>query len=136
VGAGINADEGVRCISFSSGNAGSSSVVATFELGRALDLAAVDVQNRASATLGRLPAEVQTTGIGISKSFGSFVLAAGFYSDTGQYDDLFISNYLDLYVRDDLKRVKGVGSVFIFGERKYSMRLWLDPVRLAAPRLT
>jgi len=132
----INGAEGMRYMSSSSGNDGSSSVVATFELGRDLDLAAVDVQNRASTTLGRLPAEVQTTGIGISKSFGSFVLAAGFYSDTGQYDDLFISNYLDLYVRDDLKRVKGVGSVFIFGERKYSMRLWLDPVRLAARSLT
>ncbi len=55
---------------------------------------------------------------------------------TGQYDNLFISNYLDLYVRDTLKRVKGVGDVIIFGERKYSMRLWLDPVRLAARNLT
>src|SRR5262249_45315341 len=67
---------------------------------------------------------------------GSFVLAAGFFSDNGQYNDLFISNYLDLYVRDPLKRVKGVGGVIIFGERKYSMRLWLDPVRLAARSLT
>jgi HAE1 family hydrophobic/amphiphilic exporter-1 len=132
----INGAEGMRYMSSSSGNDGSSSVAVTFELGRDLDLAAVDIQNRTSTTLGRLPVEVQTTGIGIGKSSGSFVLAAGFYSDNGQYDDLFISNYLDLYVRDALKRVKGVGGIFIFGERKYSMRLWLDPVRLAARGLT
>src|SRR5215472_15648216 len=132
----INGAEGMRYMSSSSGNDGSSSVTATFELDRDLDLAAVDVQNRTSTTLGRLPVEVQTTGIGIGKNSGSFVMAAGFYSDNRQYDDLFISNYLDLYVRDDLKRVKGVGSVFIFGERKYSMRLWLDPVKLASRGLT
>ncbi|HKD14652.1 MAG TPA: efflux RND transporter permease subunit, partial [Candidatus Angelobacter sp.] len=132
----INGAEGMRYMSSSSGNDGSSSVTATFELDRDLDLAAVDVQNRTSTTLGRLPVEVQTTGIGIGKNSGSFVMAAGFYSDNGQYDDLFISNYLDLYVRDDLKRVKGVGGVIIFGERKYSMRLWLDPVKLASRGLT
>src|SRR5215468_7816709 len=132
----INGAEGMRYMSSSSGNDGSRSVTATFELDRDLDLAAVDVQNRTSTTLGRLPVEVQTTGIGIGKNSGSFVMAAGFYSDNGQYDDLFISNYLDLYVRDDLKRVKGVGGVIIFGERKYSMRLWLDPVKLASRGLT
>ena len=92
----------------------------------------MDVQNRASSALGRLPIEVQTTGVSISKNTGSFVVAYGFYADNKQYDNLFISNYLDLYVRDAIKRVKGVGNVIIFGERKYSMRLWLDPVRLAA----
>ncbi len=128
----VNGAEGMRYMTSSSSNDGSSSVTATFDLERSLDLAAVDVQNRASTALGRLPAEVQTTGISINKNSGSFVLAAGFYSDKGQYDDLFISNYLDVYVRDALKRVPGVGDVIIFGERKYSMRLWLDPSRLAA----
>src|SRR6266481_9620471 len=103
----VNGAEGMRYMTSSSSNDGSSSVTATFELERSLDLAAVDVQNRASTTLGRLPAEVQTTGISINKNSGSFVLAAGFYSDKGQYDDLFISNYLDVYVRDALKRVPG-----------------------------
>ena len=132
----INGAEGMRYMSSSSGNDGSSSITATFDLTRNLDLAAVDVQNRASTVLGRLPAEVQTTGISIGKSSGSFVLAAGFFSEKGQYDDLFISNYLDVYVRDAIKRVKGVGDVVIFGERKYSMRIWLDPVRLASRSLT
>ncbi len=88
------------------------------------------MQNRASTALGRLPAEVQTTGVSIRKNSGSFVVAT-VLPPNNQYDTLFISNYLDLYVRDALKRVKGVGNVIIFGERKYSMRLWLDPVRLA-----
>src|SRR5437764_3625051 len=132
----VNGAEGMRYMSSTSGNDGSSSVTTTFELERSLDVAAVDIQNRASTALGRLPAEVQTTGLGINKNSGSFVLAAGFYAENGQYDDLFISNYLDIYVRDSLKRVKGVGDVIIFGERKYSMRLWLDPARLAARNLT
>src|SRR5262249_20506841 len=132
----INGAEGMRYSSSSSGNDGSSSVNATFVLDRDLDVAAVDVQNRASTTLGRLPAEVQTTGISVNKNSGSFVVAFGFYSDNKEYDNLFISNYLDLYVRDAIKRVKGVGNVLIFGERKYAMQLWLDPVRLAARNLT
>src|SRR3954451_14399427 len=132
----INGAEGMRYMSSTSGNDGSSSISATFDLDRDLDVAAVDVQNRASSALGRLPIEVQTTGVSINKNTGSFVVAYGFYADNKEYDNLFISNYLDLYVRDAIKRVKGVGNVIIFGERKYSMRLWLDPVRLGAGGLT
>src|SRR5215467_5836102 len=132
----INGTEGMRYMSSNSGNDGSSSVNVVFDLQQSLDIAAVDVQNRASTALGRLPVEVQTTGVGINKNSGSFVCAFGFYSEGNKYDDLFISNYLDIYVRDALKRVKGVGNVIIFGERKYSMRLWLDPVKLAARKLT
>src|SRR5229473_6068052 len=132
----INGTEGMRYMSSTSGNNGSSSISVVFDLDRNLDVAAVDVQNRASTALGRLPVEVQTTGVGINKNTGSFVVAFGFYSDDSRYDSLFISNYLDVYVRDALKRLKGVGDVQIFGERKYSMRLWPDPVKLAARKLT
>ena len=132
----INGTEGMRYMSSTSGNDGTSSISATFDLGRNLDIAAVDVQNRASTTLGRLPVEVQTTGVSVGKNTGSFVVGFGFWSDNNKYENLFISNYLDVYVRDALKRVKGVGDVVIFGERKYAMRLWLDPVRLAARSLT
>ena len=132
----INGAEGMRYISSSSGNDGSSSVTAVFDLNRNLDIAAVDVNNRASTVLGRLPAVVQQTGVTINKNSGSFVMVLGFYADKGQYDTLFISNYLDIYVRDALKRVKGVGDVMIFGERKYSMRVWLDPTKLAQRGLT
>jgi HAE1 family hydrophobic/amphiphilic exporter-1 len=132
----INGAEGMRYMSSSSGNDGSASIVATFKLDRSLDIAAVDVQNRASTAQGRLPASVQQTGVTINKNSGSFVLAYGIFSPDNRYDPLFISNYLDVYVRDALKRVPGVGDVIIFGERKYAMRLWLDPVRLAKRGLT
>ena len=132
----INGTEGMRYMSSTSNNDGSSSIAATFDLGHNLDIAAVDVQNRAATTLGRLPGEVQQTGVSVGKNTGSFVVGFGFWSDNNKYDNLFISNYLDVYVRDALKRVKGVGDVVIFGERKYAMRLWLDPVRLAARSLT
>ncbi len=132
----VNGAEGMRYMSSTSSNEGASSVNVVFDLERNLDIAAVDIQNRASTALGRLPIEVQNTGVSINKSGGSFVCAFGFYSDGDKYDNLFISNYLDVYVRDALKRVKGVGTIQIFGERKYSMRLWLDPVKLAARSLT
>jgi HAE1 family hydrophobic/amphiphilic exporter-1 len=83
-----------------------------------------------------MPNEVKTTGVSVVKATNNFVFGAGFYSEGDRYDSLFISNYLDVYVRDALKRIKGVGDVFIFGERKYAMRLWLDPVRMATRQLT
>jgi hydrophobic/amphiphilic exporter-1 (mainly G- bacteria), HAE1 family len=132
----INGVEGMRYMTSNSGNDGSSSINVTFELTRPLDLAAVDVQNRVQGVTGRLPDEVKSTGITINKVSTSFVLAAGFYSDDNRYTDTFISNYIDIYVKDALKRILGVSDVQIFGERKYSMRLWLDPSRLAARGLT
>ena len=132
----INGAEGMHYITSTSGNDGSSGITATFDLNRSLDIAAVDVQNRASTVLGRLPAEVQQTGVVVNKVSSAFVGAAAFYADNNQYDSLFISNYLDVYVKDALKRVRGVGDVMIFGERKYAMRLWLDPIRLAKRNLT
>jgi len=132
----INGVEGMRYISSSSSNTGTSSIGVTFQTGYDLDIAAVDVQNRVASTQGRLPAAVNATGISITKSNFNFVLGAGFYTQDGRYSPEFISNYLDVYVKDAIKRVPGVGDVIIFGERKYAMRLWLDPIRLAAHNLT
>jgi hydrophobic/amphiphilic exporter-1 (mainly G- bacteria), HAE1 family len=132
----INGVEGMRYMTSSSGNDGSSSITVTFELTRSLDIAAVDVQNRVSAVTGRLPNEVKTTGVVITKIASSFVLGAGVFARDNRYTQGFISNYLDIYVKDALKRIHGVADVVIFGERKYSMRLWLDPSRLAARGLT
>ena len=132
----INGSPGMKYITSSSGNDGTSQITITFDVTRDVDLASVDVQNRVSQALGRLPNAVKNTGIIITKQSSGFVFGAGVYSETGQYDSLFMSNYLDVYVRDALKRVKGVGDVFIFGERKYAMRLWLDPARLAQRGLT
>jgi HAE1 family hydrophobic/amphiphilic exporter-1 len=132
----INGAQGMKYIQSSSGNDGSSGIVATFELDRDPDLAAVDIQNRVNTAQGRLPNAVKATGISILKASNNFVFGAAVYSPDGRYDPLFISNYLDVYVKDSLKRVKGVADVIIFGERKYSMRLWLDPVRMASRGLT
>ena len=132
----INGVQGMRYISSTSSNDGTSAITTTFQTGYSLDIAAVDVQNRVSAATGRLPQAVNNTGITITKANSNFVFAAAFFSPDGRYSDLFISNYLDVYVKDALKRIPGVGDVVIFGERRYAMRLWLDPARLAARGLT
>jgi HAE1 family hydrophobic/amphiphilic exporter-1 len=132
----INGVEGMMYMTSSSTNSGAASVTVTFEVGRNPDLAAVDVQNRVNQALGRLPADVRTNGVSVTKNTTGFIGALGFYSPDNRYDSLFISNYLDRYVRDALKRVPGVGNVIIFGERKFAMRLWLDPRKLAGLALT
>ena len=132
----INGVEGMTYMTSSSTNSGISSITVTFDVGRNADLAAVDVQNRVNSALGRLPADVRTNGITVTKSSTGFLAAIGFYSDNNRYDSLFISNYVDRYVRDALKRVPGVADVIIFGERRFAMRLWLDPNKLAGRGLT
>ncbi len=132
----INGVEGMRYISSTSSNDGTSAITITFDTGYDLNIAAVDVQNRVAAAQGRLPAAVNNTGITITKANSNFVLVAGFTAKENRYSEDFISNYLDVYVKDALKRVPGVGDVVIFGERKYAMRIWLDPSRLAARGLT
>ena len=132
----INGVEGMLYMTSSSTNSGASSITVTFDVTRDQDVAAVDVQNRVNQALGRMPAEVRTTGITVQKQSTGFVMAVGVFAEKGEYDSLFLSNYLDVYVKDALKRVPGVSDVIIFGERKYSMRLWLDPDRLAARRIT
>src|SRR5712691_4685851 len=132
----INGAEGMKYLTSSSTNDGVSSITATFELTRNPDLASVDIQNRVNTAQGRLPNAVKQVGITVQKSSQNFVFGAAVYSPDGRYPPLFISYYLDVYVRDSLKRVPGVAEVFLFGERKYSMRLWLDPVRMASRALT
>ena len=132
----INGAEGMRYLSSNSGSDGTSTITATFDVGVNKDLAAVDVQNRVNTALPLLPAEVKNTGVTILKTTPAIVLAIGFYSEDGSLSNLFISNYLDLYVRDEVRRIPGAADVRIFGERRYAMRLWLDPLRLAARGLT
>jgi hydrophobic/amphiphilic exporter-1 (mainly G- bacteria), HAE1 family len=132
----INGAEGMKYLTSTSGNDGTSSIVATFDLSRDPDLATVDIQNRVNTAQGRLPAAVKAVGITTAKTSQNFVFGAAVFADNGKYSTLFLSNYLDIYVRDSLKRIPGVADVLIFGERKYSMRLWLDPVRMAGRGLT
>jgi len=132
----INGAEGMKYIASSSGNDGTSQIIVTFDLTRDPDLATVDIQNRVNTAQGRLPGAVKSVGITTQKMSQNFVFGAAVISDNNKYSTLFMSNYLDVYVRDALKRIPGVADVQIFGERKYSMRLWLDPVRLAGRGLT
>ncbi len=132
----INGVQGMRYIASTSASDGTSAITTTFQTGYNLDIAAVDVQNRISSATGQLPAEVNQTGITVNKANSNFVFAGGVFSPDGRYSNLFISNYIDVYVKDALKRIQGVGDVVLFGERKYAMRLWVDPVRLAARQLT
>ncbi len=132
----INGAEGMKYITSSSTNNGVSTITATFDITRDPDLASVDIQNRVNTAQGRLPNAVKQVGVTVAKTSENFVFGAGVFSPDGRYSTLFMSNYLDVYVRDNLKRVPGVADVQIFGERKYSMRLWLDPVRMASRALT
>ena len=132
----INGVEGMRYISSSSTNSGVSSISVSFQTGYDLSIAAVDVQNRVASVEGRLPSAVNAAGISIVKVSQNFVFGSGFYTRDNRYSNEFISNYLDVYVKDALKRVPGVGDVVIFGERKYAMRIWLDPLKMAARSLT
>jgi hydrophobic/amphiphilic exporter-1 (mainly G- bacteria), HAE1 family len=132
----INGVEGMDYMTSSSGNNGVSTITITFKTAYDLNIAAVDVQNRVASAQGQLPATVNNFGVTINKANSNFVFAVGFYSDNGQYSNQFVSNYVDVYVSDAIKRIPGVGGTIIFGERKYAMRLWLDPVKMAARGLT
>jgi hydrophobic/amphiphilic exporter-1 (mainly G- bacteria), HAE1 family len=132
----INGAEGMKYMTSTSGNDGSSNITVTFDLSRNPDLATVDIQNRVNTAQGRLPAAVKAVGITTAKTSQNFVFGAAVISDNNKYSTLFMSNYLDIYVKDSLKRIPGVADVIVFGERKYSMRLWLDPGRLAGRSLT
>ncbi|HKF01524.1 MAG TPA: multidrug efflux RND transporter permease subunit [Candidatus Sulfotelmatobacter sp.] len=132
----INGAEGMKYITSTSGNDGTSQISVTFDLTRNPDLATVDIQNRVSTAQGRLPAAVKAIGITTQKTSQNFVFGAAVISDNNKFSTLFMSNYLDVYVRDALKRIPGVADVIIFGERKFSMRLWLDPAKMAGRGLT
>ena len=107
----INGAEGMKYVTSTSGNDGSSSITATFDLNRDPDLATVDIQNRVNTAQGRLPAAVKAVGITTAKSSQNFVFGAAVIADKNKYSTLFMSNYLDIYVRDSLKRIPGVADV-------------------------
>ncbi len=132
----INGVDGMRYISSASTSNGLSQITVTFEAGQDPDIAAVNVQNRVARVEPLLPETVVQSGVVVSKQSSNFLQAFAIYAENSDYDELFISNYLDTFVVEALRRVPGVGEVQIFGERKYAMRLWLDPKRLASRGLT
>ena len=108
----------------------------TFALGTDLDNAQVQVQNRVAQALPRLPAEVQRIGVTTEKSSPDFMMVVHLVSPDERYDLLYLSNFAHLQVKDELPRIPGVGNAQVFGAGEYSMRVWLDPDRLASRRLT
>ncbi|MBR8837448.1 MAG: efflux RND transporter permease subunit [Stigonema ocellatum SAG 48.90 = DSM 106950] len=132
----INGVEGMKYMTSSSSNNGASTITVTFDASRNKDIAAVDIQNRISVAQAQLPDVVQKTGVTVSKQSSNILLAMGLYSDHQEYNNIFLSNYADLYVVDALKKLPGVSEARIFGERRYAMRLWVDPNRLASRNLT
>jgi HAE1 family hydrophobic/amphiphilic exporter-1 len=127
----INGVQGMTYMSSSSSNDGSSNITVTFDVGYPLSIAAVDVQNRVSQASSSLPPIVNQAGVTIKKQNPNFVLIVSLTSPDGSVDPVTLSNYAFLQIVDPLKRLDGVGDVQIFGERRYSMRVWLDPDKLA-----
>jgi hydrophobe/amphiphile efflux-1 (HAE1) family protein len=127
----INGVEGMLYMSSNSANDGSSTIIVTFEVGYDQNIAAVDVQNRIAVALPQLPDEVQRTGVTVRRVSTDLTLVVSLISPDRSRDDIFLSNYADINISDRLKRLPGVGDVAIFGERRYSMRVWLDPNKLA-----
>ena len=119
-----------------SANDGSLTITLTFEIGSDQDIAAVEVQNRVKRAEPRLPAEVTRQGITVAKRSNNILGVVALNTENSQYDDLYLSNYATIYMLDALKRVPGVGDVTVFGAKDYSMRIWVNPDKLAARGLT
>jgi len=132
----INGVEGMRYIESTSTNDGLSTINITFVHGRDVDKAVMDVKNRVDIATGRLPQEVKATGVTVQKITEAYIMGLGFYSPDDRYDHKFLSNFVERHVVERLKRIKGLGRINMFGERKYAMRLWIDPVKLSARHLS
>src|SRR5499433_1354898 len=132
----INGVEDMLYMSSISTNDGQARITVTFKLGTDLDIAQVLTQNRVAIAEARLPEEARRLGITTQKESPDLLMVAFLYSEDGAYDQLYVSNYAILQVKDVLARVEGVGDVQLVGAREYSMRIWLDPERVQALGLT
>ena len=128
--------ENMLYMSSQSTNDGGYNLTVTFEVGTNLDMAQVLVQNRVNLALPTLPGEVKQTGVSVKKKSPSILLVVNLTSPKGTYDQLYLSNYATIRLRDELAQVKGVGDVTYLGQLDYSMRAWLDPNRMAAHDLS
>lgn len=127
----INGVPGMLYMSSTSSNDGSSRIIISFDVGYPIDVAALDVQNRVSQAASSLPALVNQSGVTIAKQIPNFTVLVSLDSPDDSVDFASVSNYAYLQILDPLKRLPGVGDVQLFGERRYSMRVWLDPDRMA-----
>ena len=132
----INGVEGMDYLTSSSTNTGQSTINIVFRPGQDKDLAQVNVQNRVAVAQPQLPGEVNDLGVTVRAQSPSTLLVYRFYTEDDRYDGLFLNNYVDLFILDEVKRINGVGNAQIFGAGRYAMRLWLDPAALAKQGLT
>jgi multidrug efflux pump len=108
----------------------------TFEVGADADLALVQTQNRVQLAMPLLPLVVQKQGVSVKKRSPDILMTVDLFSPDGRYDDVFMSNYATVHLRDELLRCPGVGDILLLGQRDYSLRIWLDPEQLASRGLT
>ena len=133
---GINGVENMLYMSSQSTANGVMTLAVTFKLGTDIDKAQMQVQNRVSQVLPKLPEEVRRFGVSTIKSSPDLTLVVNLYSPDGRYDELYLRNFATLQVKDELARLPGVGQVQIFGSGDYAMRIWIDPDKAAARGLT
>ena len=132
----VNGVERMRYMESRSTNDGRMVLTVTFELGTNLDTAQVLVQNRVAIAEPKLPEEARRQGVVTKKTSPSLLMVVGLISPNNRYDTLYLSNYAILQVKDALARVPGVGEALLFDSREYSMRIWLDPEKLASRDMT
>src|SRR3979411_2013470 len=132
----VNGVENMLYMSSQSTSDGNMTLSVTFKLGTNLDTAQVLVQNRVAIAIPVLPPDVQRIGVTTKKQSPDITMVVHLVSPDGSLDSLFTSNYALLQIRDELARVDGVGDINVFGAREYSMRLWLDPNKVASRNLT
>ncbi|HBO43878.1 MAG TPA: transporter [Planctomycetaceae bacterium] len=132
----VNGVERMLYMSSQCTNDGAYNLTVTFELGTDLNMAQVLVQNRVSLAMAQLPREVQVQSVNTKKKSPSILLCVNLISPDGRYDDLYLSNYATIQIKDELTRINGVGDVTYLGQRDYSMRVWLDPRKMASRELT
>ena len=128
----INGVEDMLYMSSQANSDGRMTLTITFAIGTDPDAATTLVQNRVNRALPRLPQEVQRLGVVTEKSSPNLTMVVHLTSPDSRYDMLYLSNYAEQNVRDELNRINGVGEVRLFGAGEYSMRVWLDPNRVAA----
>ncbi len=128
----VNGVEGMDYISSSAGNNGSAGITIFFKQGINPDLAAVNVQNAVQRAMPLLPAEVTRSGVTTSKQNSSALMFLSFYTDNPQYNEVWLQNYLNINVIPEIRRINGVGDASAFGGKNYSMRIWLDPAKMAS----
>ena len=131
----VNGTPGMSYLSSNSTSSGQSSINVVFDVGTDVNVASIDVQNRVSIAQPALPDAVKRLGITVRKRNPSIMVVLSFYSPKGSHDANFIGNYVNIYIKDALQRVKGVGDIVSRGD-DFSMRVWLNPEKMAALNIT